>query len=356
MAFLFRMTKSGTYEVNIVQNSKGTALALHSMKNEETSNGIYTTLKPLHYVCKVLGLVTYSFVQHKNNSKVTADYRPVNVLYSMVWIVFCVIAFTYTLCCLHNCDPQLLPGKVRTANYIYYIILYVTFSEIFVNAILSGRICPLILKRLSLVDSLLFKQHEADSVNWKSMLASVAEIVILFFISFLITWICIYLSTHTCFTACFKTLECVTIYLNSMVVVHYGKLVRVTNERYKHSNKHLWSCISHESTNNCVEYDNIFHARSTFVRQENVLTLRVSPLYFKSFNGSQFRSLRSILSELNLIVSLINETCRISVLAFTCWLLVSTIIVLFLTLFELEDGQHGGLVYLIVNFILLIRI
>lgn len=333
---------------------KGTALALHSMKNEEISNGIYTTLKPLYCVCKLLGLVTYSFVQYKNNNKLTTDYRPINVVYSMVWTVFCVIAFTYTVICLQNCDPQLLPGKVRAANYIYYTILYVTCSANFVNAILSGRKCPLILKRLSLVDSLLFRQH--DSVNRKSMLASVAEIVIVFVVCFIMSWIYVYLNAHICFTTCLKTLECVTIYLNSMVVVHYGKLVRVTNERYIHMNKHLWSCISHESTNNCVEYDNIFHARSTFVRQENVLTLRVSPLCFKSFNGPQFRSLRSVLSELNCVVSLINGTYGISVLAFTCWLLVSIIIALFFTLFELEDGQYGSLVYLIVYSILLIRI
>jgi hypothetical protein len=92
------------------------------------------------------------------------------------------------------------------------------------------------------------------------------------------------------------------------------------------------------------------------VRQENVSTVRVSPIYFKSFNGSQFRFLRIILSELNCVVSLINETFGISVLAFTCWLLVSIIIALFFTLFELEDGHYGSLVYLIVYFILLIRI
>ena len=121
-------------------------------------------------------------------------------------------------------------------------------------------------------------------------------------------------------------------------------------------NKRLSSCISHTCTNNCVEYDNIFHARNTFVRQVNASTLRVSSIYFRSFNGSHFRSLRNVLSELNFVVSLINETYGLSVLVFTCWLLVSIIIVLFMTLFELEDGQYGSLGYLIYTFTLLIRI
>jgi hypothetical protein len=217
---------------------------------------------------------------------------------------------------------------MRTAVYIYYTILYVTCSAIFVNAIHIGRKCPLILKKLSLVHSLLFKQHEAESVNSKSMLAAVAEIVIVFVVSFLLSLFYIYSCREdTCFTTCLTTLECVTTYVNTMMVVLYCKLVRMTNERYKHVNKRLSSCISHACTNSSVEYDNIFHARSTFVRQENVLTLRVSPIYFKSFNGSQFRSLRNILSELNYVVSLINETYGISVLASTCWLLVSIIIV-----------------------------
>lgn len=327
------------------------------MKNEGISNGIYTALKPLYFVCKVLGLVTYSFVQHKNSNKVATDYRPVNVVYSMVWIVFCVIAFTYTVCCLHSCDPQVLPGKLRTANYIYYTILHVTCSAVYVNAILIGRKCPLILKKLSLVDSLLFKQHEVESVNRKSMLASVAEVVIVFIVNFLLCWFFIYSNTQdTCFNTYLKTLECFTIYLNTMMVVLYCKVVRVTNERYKHVNKRLSSWISHACTNSSLEYDNIFHARSTFVRQENILSLRVPPIYFKGLNGSLFRSLRNILSELNYVVSLINEHYGISVLAFTCWLLVSIISVLFFTLYQLEDGQYGNLGYLIGSFILLIRI
>ena len=173
------------------------------MKNEGISKGIYTAFNPLYCVCKVLGLVTYSYVQHKSNNKVATDYRPFNVVYSMVWFVFCVIAFPYTVCCLHNCDPQLLPDKLRTASYIYYTILYGTCSAIFVNAILSGRKCPLILKQLSLVDSLLFKQHEEESVNRKSMLASVAEIVISFIVALLLSLFYIYSNTEdTCFTTC----------------------------------------------------------------------------------------------------------------------------------------------------------
>jgi hypothetical protein len=105
-----------------------------------------------------------------------------------------------------------------------------------------------------------------------------------------------------------------------------------------------------------MEYGNLFHARSTFVRQENVSTLRVSPIYYRSFNGSHFRSLRNILCELNCVVSLINETYGISALVFTFWLFVSIILVLFMTLFELEDGEYGSLGYLIYTYILLIRI
>ena len=151
--------------------------------------------------------MTYSFVQDKINNKVAKDYLPVNVVYSVVCIVFCVISFTYTICCLHNSDPQLLPGKVRTANYIYYTILYITCSFSSLYAILSGRKCPLLLKKLSLVDSLLYKQHEVQSVNRKSMLASVAEIVIVFVESFLLSWFYIYSNTEdTCFTTCLNKL------------------------------------------------------------------------------------------------------------------------------------------------------
>jgi len=87
-----------------------------------------------------------------------------------------------------------------------------------------------------------------------------------------------------------------------------------------------------------------------------VRPLRVSSIYYRSFNGSHFRSLRNILSELNNVVSLINEIYGISVLRFTFWLLVSIIIVLFFTLLELEAGQYGNIGCMIVSFISLFGI
>lgn len=327
------------------------------MKNEEISNGIYTALKPMYFACKVLGLVTYSYVEHKDNNKKTAVYGVVNVVYSMLWIVFCVIAFAYTVCCLRFCDPQILPGKLRAANYIYFTILYITCCASFVNAILSGRKCPIILKKLSIVDSLLFNQHEEESVNRKSMLASVVEIVIVFVVNFLSSWF--YISSNTleiCFTTCLITLECIATYLNCMVVINYCKLIRVTHERYKQINRRLSSCLSHTNTNNFQEYDTILQARRTLMRQQNILTSRVSPMYFRNFNGLQFRSLRNILSQLNYISSLINETYGISVLAVTCWLLVANVIVIFFMLHEIEEGQYASFIYLSFYLILLIDI
>ena len=339
-----------------VQNWKGT-VSTYTMKNEEISNGIYTAFKPMYFACKVLGLVTYSYAEQKNNNQKTAVYRAVNVVYSMVWIVFCVVAFAYTVFCLNGCDPQVLPGKLRAANYIYYTILYVTCSASFVNAILSGRRCPLIFKKLSLVDSLLFNQHEEESMSRKSMLVSVAEIVTVFVVNFLSSWL--YISSNKleiCFTTCLITMERVATYLNSMAVIHYCKLVRVTHDRYKQINRRLSSCLSHAYTNNCEEHNNILRQRRVLVTQENILTSRVSPIYFRSCNGLQFRSLRNILSELNYITSLINKTYGISVLAVTCWLLVSNVIMIFFILYELEEGQYASFIYLISYYILLIDI
>jgi hypothetical protein len=169
------------------------------------------------------------------------------------------------------------------------------------------------------------------------MLDSVAEIVIMFVVSFLLSLFYIYSNTEDiCFTTCLRTLECVTMHLNIMVVLLYCKIVRVTNEWYKHVKKRPSGFISHAYKNNCVEFDNIFHERNTFVIQENALSLLVTLLYFRSLNGLKFHSLWNILSDLNYVVSLIKETYGFSVLGFAFWLLFSIIIVLFLALFELK--------------------
>jgi hypothetical protein len=62
------------------------------------------------------------------------------------------------------------------------------------------------------------------------------------------------------------------------------------------------------------------------------------------------------LSELNNVVSLINETYGILVLLFTFWLLIGILLVIFCTLFKAEERQYGSIAYMIVTFIPLIRI
>jgi hypothetical protein len=62
------------------------------------------------------------------------------------------------------------------------------------------------------------------------------------------------------------------------------------------------------------------------------------------------------LSELNNVVSLINDTYGLLVLLCTFWLLINIIFLIFFTSFELEVAQYGSIGYLIVSFILLIRI
>jgi hypothetical protein len=83
------------------------------------------------------------------------------------------------------------------------------------------------------------------------MLTSIAEIVIVFVANIASSWYYIHTSTsEACFATCLATIECVVNYLNTMVIVNYCKLVRVTHERYKHMNRHLASCIGHACTNN----------------------------------------------------------------------------------------------------------
>jgi hypothetical protein len=326
------------------------------MKNGKISLGLYTALKPLYCVCKVLGLVTYSYVKNKKNTTVTTFYGRASVVYSMVWILFCVIAFTYTIWCFHNCDPQEVPEKVRIVSYVYYTILYISCLACFVNAILSRRKCPLIFKKLSLVDGLLFKQQEEELVNRNSMLTSVAEIVTVFVATLVLSWIFIYTSTTACYTTFLATLECVVPCLITMVAVHYCKLVRVTHERHKHMNRHLSTCISHACTNNYLKYENRCQGKSRFTRQVNILTSRVSSIDFRSFNGLDLRYLRIILSELNYVVSLINENYGISVFAVTCSLITRIISVIFFILLDPYLAEYVGAGWLIFFFALLIRI
>jgi len=57
------------------------------MKKLVFRNGIYTELRPLCYMCKVFGLASYSYVAHRRNKRVTADYGYLNCMFTVIWLI-----------------------------------------------------------------------------------------------------------------------------------------------------------------------------------------------------------------------------------------------------------------------------
>ena len=57
------------------------------MKKLVFRNEIFTVLRPLYYVCKVLGLASYSYVADRRNMWVTADYGYLHYMFTVIWLV-----------------------------------------------------------------------------------------------------------------------------------------------------------------------------------------------------------------------------------------------------------------------------
>jgi hypothetical protein len=317
-----------------------------TMMEDTISQGIYTALKPFYCVCKILGQVSYSYAKTKHSNRITIVHGLFHTVYSIAWILFCVTAMAYTLLTLQNCDSEILSGKVLIACDIYYIAVYAASLVCLVyGAIFNGRKHSLILTKLSLIDTALFKAHEERRVNRRAMFTSIAEIVIVLMYNIAMAFYYHYSNTQeSCFTMTLLSFECVIIYCNTMAVMQYCNLVRVMQERYKRINKHL------------SKSDAAIQGHSGCLRAGNMISLFVSSRNSRNFKATRFRSLRVIFSELNHIIRLINEDCGIQILVMTMWILVSVLLVVFFTLLDSEYGVYTGIGYLISSLYLLTKL
>jgi hypothetical protein len=315
------------------------------MKEEAISNGIYTAVKPYHFMGRMFGQVTYSYSKAKNNKRTTVR-GSFHTVYSIVWAIFYIMALACTLRLLHNCDSEVLP-EIITSD-IYYITAYgVSIVSLVHGAIFSGRKDSVILTKLSLVDSTLLRPQEEKRLNRKTMFTSIAEIVISLMIHVPMSFYYISLNAQeTCLSTVPLSLECVINYCNIMIVLRYCNLVRVLQERYKYINKYLSSYVNVSCTINCVTNRNRARGHSRYFGEGNEINLCVLSRNSRSITAIELRSLRIIFSEINYAVRLINEEYGISVLVATIWLLVSVVLMVFFTLLDAEYGGYTGIGYL----------
>jgi hypothetical protein len=322
------------------------------------SNGIYTAVKPFYCVCKILGQVSYSYSMTTNSNRITKVHGFFHTVYSMSWTLFCVIAMVYTFLSLHSCASEILPEKVLISGDIYYIALYGASLVCLVHGVIfSGRRHALILTKLSLVDTELFKAHEERRVNRRTMFTAIAEIIIVLVNNVAMSLYYILSKTQELsFTTLVQSLDCVVTYCNTMTVMQYCNLVRVIQERYKYVNKHLSSYVNVSCSNNCVRSNIPVHGYSGCLRARNEISSFASSRNCRSIKAIRLRSLRVIFSELNHIKRLFNEDCGIPVLATTMWMLVNIVLVAFFTLLDSEYGTYTGIVSLISSLYLLTKL
>jgi hypothetical protein len=330
----------------------------HTKMEDTISNGIYTTVKPFYCVCKILGQVSYSYSRTTNSNRVTIVHGFFHTVYSIAWTLFCVIATAYTFLTLKNCDSEILPEKVLIGCYVYYIAVYAASLVCLVHGVIfRGRRHSLILTKLSLVDTELFKAHEETRVNRKTMFTAIAEIVFVFVYNVAMGLYYNYSNTQeSCFTTLLLSFECVVTYCNTMTVMQYCNLVRVIQERYKHINKHLSSYVNASCAVICETSDTPVQGHSVRLRAGSKISLFASSRNCRSIKAIQLRSLRVIFSELNHIMRLFNEDCGIPVLATTMWILVDIVLVAFFTLLDAEYGTFTGIGYLITSLCLITKL
>ena len=74
------------------------------MKKFVFRNGIYPVLRPLYYFCKVFGLASYSYVAHRRNKRVTADYGYLNCIFTVIWLIVNTVGLPVQILTLSSDD------------------------------------------------------------------------------------------------------------------------------------------------------------------------------------------------------------------------------------------------------------
>ena len=289
-------------------------------------------MKPLHRLCKVLGLASFYLCEKRNTTG--------NIfLQSEVWWA-CLWAVIYAVnLCLEIRDTVLLketPGKMETVYLLYYSSLHFTnIISLCVCSILKRRQIPQIVQQIEELRNIFTIKVERNIMYNRLRKFILFETVLqLFYTAVNIFYVSVYIMYNSSILTCLMpSLEALGCTLNSLMILQFVAVVMIS--------RHMCKCINHEleaccdMIENSSRYSIIFHI-------EEVSTFR--SLEAKRFGclRHHIRGLRLVYSRLYKVTRLINEYYGLSILLGISWLFMSVVSVLYATLYYFIYVSYTG--------------
>jgi hypothetical protein len=286
---------------------------------------IMSVMKPLHYLCKVLGLASFYLCEKR---KTTGNI----FLQSEVWWP-CLWAVIYAVnLCLEIRDTVLLnetPGKIKAVYLLYYLSLHVTnIISLCVCSIFKRRQIPKIVHQIEELGNIfMIKVDRNVMYNRMRKFVMFETVLQLFYTVVNISYVCVYImynsSTLTCLMPSLESLGCT---FNSLMILQFVSLIMIS--------RHICKCINHELDVCCDMIEN--SSRYSIIRVfhiDGVSIFRSLEVKLFGYLRDHIRGLRLVYSRLNRVTRLVNAYYVLPILLGISWSFMSVVSVLYATLY-----------------------
>jgi len=136
-------------------------------------------LRPLYYVCKVLGLASYSYVADRRNKRVTPHYGYWNYMFTLIWLIILTVGLPVQILTLSSVDfdsqTLFIAYKIdRISSYTSSIV-----AVVWVSVIERRKFLELLECILEVENKIRYTHQEATYMNRKVMFNLISEIIVL---------------------------------------------------------------------------------------------------------------------------------------------------------------------------------
>jgi hypothetical protein len=285
---------------------------------------IISVMKPLHYLCKALGLA--SFYLHKKYEKTRNIFLESGVWWSCLWAV--IYAVNLCLEVLDTVRDPEIPVKIAVVSALYYLSLHLT-NIIFlcVCSIFKRRQIPQIVHQIEELENMFTIKVDGNIMFYKGMRKFVMfeTLLLLFYIVMLIIYVCMYAMYDSSVLKCFMfVLESLGCTFNSLMIIQFMSVIMIS--------RHICKCINHELEMCCDMIEN--YSRYSIIPRAGGVSISRS-LDVKCFRclRNHVHGLRLVYSRLNKVTRLVNAYYGLPILLGVSWLFMSVVNVLYTTLY-----------------------
>ena len=207
---------------------------------QEKYIGIISRYKALYYVCKIAGLVPFSFIVNSEDGFETINTNMFSNVLSVAWsvLMFCALLVGTVIYCLLVVSNRSTTTHNITAYMVSFpMTMLMALLAILLNLTANQRKFSQLLRKLNCIDIFLFKYDRSGTNKWFKF-----EMGLILFI--LIPWLCFdgWLWRHRMGLIGEVTLR-VSHFIQFLVIVQFCKLTQFLRHSLKTLNEALCACV-----------------------------------------------------------------------------------------------------------------